>query len=364
MQDILNTDLWEVEMNSIRTALFILLFFSVLLAGQPGEWTNLGDGSTAPVLEVQSVEAPFRPAPRPRPSHVFEKVLTPMEAADTTDIRVAIRPGQALTVEIDPSVGRFFINYPDDGLSPICSLAVSASPEWIRERLALQLPHFGAKADSMAQEIIDAPPDIVDEVAFVVATLAPEAVLDDRFDAELVTENAEWIYRLADSLAYVELVEDATPGNERTTARYRCVDLSSVPPDTVWMEIPHEAYYWWVVHPVLTDEAVKKRDDGTETQQCTYGYFWREYLWTDPHPGFPYTAGGYPLLADYMKPCRFLWLRRDTMFTGMRTRTDDDGALNALGNWTFRVVPNPPVSPRGIQPNQIAFNHGGNCGEI
>jgi len=329
-----------------------------------GEAVYIGPQSTTPVYRMPMVISPGNSARDETPQPKNGAAFRAFDVSDTVTVRTAIRPGEALSVDIDPRTGTFFVNLPGDGLSATGESAVAAAPEWIREKLALQLPHFGAMADTMASLILHANDYHIDEIAFVVANLPPEAVADSRFDADLVTENAEWIYRVADSLAYVELVEDATPGNIKTTARYRCVDLSVSPLDTVWMEIPHDVYYWWIVHPVLTDEAPKKRDSGTETQQWTYGYFWREYLWTDPDPTFPYTAGGYPLLSDHMKECRYLWCRRDTMLTGMRDFMPGDGALNVLGNWTFRVVPNSPVSPRPIQPNQIAFNHGGNCGEI
>jgi len=312
-------------------------------------------------LIMENEYEPSLPKKLYRPSngqYFFEEIL------DSLDVRVVLKAGQALRVDIDPAAGTIEAILPDDELSTTCASAVAASPQWIREKLALQLPYFEERADSIAGQILAAADDLVDEVAFVAANLSPEAVLDDRFDCNLITENAQWIYIVADSLQYIELVEDSTPDNIMTTARYRCVDLSVDPPDTVWMEIPHEIYYWWIVHPVLTDEAPKKRDSGTETAQLTYGHFWREYLWSDPDPFYPYTAGGYPLLSNIMKEPRFLWCRRDTMLTGMRSFTSNDGALNALGNWTFRVVPNSPVSPRPIQPNQIAFNHGGNCGEI
>ncbi|MBN2541372.1 T9SS type A sorting domain-containing protein [bacterium] len=354
-------------MKTYIRILFLLAFALSIFADQNEEWVKLGDGTTTPVLRqpLRTVQQETGGLPDQSPEPKTDKSFHPTEVLDSISIRVAIRPSEVLQVVIDPATESVELIYPNTGLTESGSLAVAAAPEWIREELALQLPQFDELQNDMANEILAASSDIIDEVAFVVAKLPPEAVLDSRFDPELVTENAEWIYRIADSLTYVELVELGVPGNEKTTTTYRCLNWEGGVSDTAWMQIPPEVYYWWVVHPVLTDEAPKKRDSGTETQQLTYGYFWREYLWSDPDPSHSYTSGVYPLLADYMKPCKYLWNRRDTMLVGLRDYEPGvAGALDALGNWTFRVVPNSPVSPRPIQPNQIAYMHGGNCGEI
>ncbi|OQX88583.1 MAG: hypothetical protein B6D65_05725 [candidate division Zixibacteria bacterium 4484_93] len=245
--------------------------------------------------------------------------------------------------------------------------ALDRTPNWLRRELLLSFQNLEdyspGSAESFANLIVSsAGPPLTDEVAFCIAHMSPQALLDSRFDPSLLVENARSIYQVADSLSYVFLVERGDFGARTyyTTTRYRILDGA----DTVWYELPRDIYYWYIVHPKLSDEAVKKRDAGTDEVEMTYGHFWREYLLYDPDPAHSYTEGGYPKLIDVMKVPRVLWSRQDTMYEGMRDFTPDDDALNVLGNWTFRVVPNAPGTVRPIQPNQIAYLHGGNCGEI
>jgi len=244
--------------------------------------------------------------------------------------------------------------------------ALDRVPIWLRRDLLLSFQHLEeyspGSAETFANLVYSAGPPLTDEVAFCVAHMSPQSLLDSRFDPSLLVENARSIYQVADSLSYVFLVERGDFGARTyyTTTRYRILDGA----DTVWYELPRDIYYWYIVHPKLSDEAVKKRDASTDEAEMTYGYFWREYLLYDPDPAHSYTEGGYPKLIDVMKVPQVLWSRQDTMYEGMRDFAPDDDALNVLGNWTFRVVPNAPGAVRPIQPNQIAYLHGGNCGEI
>lgn len=75
--------------------------------------------------------------------------------------------------------------------------------------------------------------------------------------------------------------------------------------------------------------------------------------------------GGYPLLRDVMTTRSTLWDRREASKDGRRPISEEDNALIALGKWVNKVVPvlARDAQRRGVQANQIAMLHNGNCGE-
>jgi len=275
-----------------------------------------------------------------------------------------LSPGEAVYFKLNLGTNSIVLIDERDSLPYDCYMALDSVPKWLRHDLYQSFKHLDpAFAMDFAMMIVGTPADLRDEVAFCVAHMSPQSLTDSRFASSLLIFNAEWIYRLADSLKYVELVEhgDVTTGDWYTTTAYWVVsaDLS----DTTLLEIPRDVYYWFIVHPKLSDETPKSLDLPSDTRQRTYGYFWREYLWSDPSPTNSYTAGGYPLLADCMKIPTVLWIRQSASFPGGRPMDSTFSALNMLGWWESEVVPNRAIAVRPIQPNQIAFTHSGNCGE-
>ncbi|MCD6418516.1 hypothetical protein J7M00_07020 [bacterium] len=290
-------------------------------------------------------------------------VLQEILAEDS--IHAVLLPDDAVAFRIDATENTIEIIDNRDTLPSICIDALNTAPKWLYDDLYQSFRHLSPEiAESCANTILSAPDEQIDEVAFCVAHLSPEALSDERFEFDLLLINSSFIYRVADSLKYVELVEygDFSSGDWYTTTAYWVVDSTLA--DTTLLEIPGEIYYWYVVHPKLSDEAPKKKDITGDTVQRTYGYFWREFLWTDPHPIYSYTSGGYPLLPDWIKMAEVLWIRNDTSLAADRWVSPANGALDILGEWVSTVLPDPPSATRPIQPNQIAYYHKGNCGEV
>ncbi|MBN2208207.1 MAG: transglutaminase domain-containing protein [Candidatus Coatesbacteria bacterium] len=75
--------------------------------------------------------------------------------------------------------------------------------------------------------------------------------------------------------------------------------------------------------------------------------------------------GGYPGLKDAMSEPVVLWEGRDTGQGGRTPFKDDENALIRLGKWVNKIVPvlARDAVHRGLQANQIAVEHNGNCGE-
>ncbi len=287
-----------------------------------------------------------------------------VDVIDEDSIHTVLLPGEAVYIKVDTRAGDVVPVDPRDSLPEECINAINISPRWLRQDLYQSFRHLPAdRAQELADVILEAPDEEVDEIAFCVANMSPQSLTDDRFDPELLRVNADWIYRLADSLQYVELREYGSGDDWYTTTAYPVVSADLT--DTSMLEIPRDVYYWFVVHPKLSDEAPKMRDDPHDTRELTFGYFWREFLWANPDDHWDYTNGGeYPLLSDWMKIPRVLWIRNDTVLAADREVNDSCGALDVLGHWVSTMLPSPPAAVRPIQPNQIAIAHYGNCGEV
>ncbi len=285
------------------------------------------------------------------------------DVLDEKSIRSVLLPGDKVYFRVDAVADEITLIDTRDSLPDACYDAISASPRWLRLDLYQSFRHLpSGTSEGIANLILTSPVEQIDEIAFCAAHMSPQSLTDSRFDIELLQVNAEWIYLLDDSLDFVELVEYGDDDDWFTTTAYRVVDPTLE--DTTILEIPCEIYYWYVVHPKLSDEAPKMRDSETETYERTYGYFWREFLWNDPDPSHNYSMGEtFPKLSEWIMLARVLWIRNDTSLVANRDITSENSALDILGEWVSTILPFPPDGIRSIQPNQLAVRHRGYCGE-
>jgi hypothetical protein len=276
----------------------------------------------------------------------------------------------------------FFIedHNPSIELPEICENALNIVPNWLKFDLRQKFERFtgGNRNEIYAQMILDAAQEdirYVDEVAFCIANLSSQTLLDGRFLAtrEFLGENAEWIYRVDDSLKYVDIVEhgDYGSGDYYTTTKYLVRNGEDGPDE--WVELPMDYYYWYIVMPKLNLEGAYKLESTSATTQRTYDFFWREYLWNNPAPNNDYMnvniktqIGSIDTIrrfGELMQHPQILWDRMHNYWLFGRDYTPDDHALNMLANWASRCVPADPTNLRPHQPNQIAYLHVGRCGE-
>ncbi len=229
-------------------------------------------------------------------------------------------------------------------------LAVEASPVWVQRELYdnfRMLSSYYQK--TYARKILVADPVYRDEIAFQVAHLSPQTLTDPVFSPDLVDTNVVQLYRLDADLQFVDIVEYGDPytGDCYTTTKYRVIDELG---DTIWAEIPKEIYYWWVMMPKLSDETPRM-------DSYVYNRFWRDYLYNSADPT-------YPLLKDVLQNLTVFWDGLYHVWPGGRTFSDTMLAVDAIGNWVSETVPYPASGNRPIQPNVIAHEHNGNCGEL
>lgn len=228
--------------------------------------------------------------------------------------------------------------------------AIDYSPLWLQDDLIDNFRQLPPDSQYIyANLILSAPSAWVDEVAYQVAHIAPEILVDTSFSPELITVNAKYLYKNDSLLLYADIIDYGSPGDEDyySTVRYKALEDG----DTVYYELPLEYYYLYIVHPELSDESPRM-------DSYVYNRFWRDYLF--------YAADiGYPVLSEKLERVKILWDVADTaqVYPAGRSFDTTDCALDVIGNWGTETVPELAMGNRPIQPNVIAYEHNGNCGE-
>ncbi len=288
------------------------------------------------------------------PSSKRRKAVAP----ETLDINLLLPPKTYGVYKVnfnEKSVEEMVL--PDYNLTPVAEEIVEEAPEWLKTDLLENLRRMDVSLQSKMADLIlnNEDPKIMDELYFQIAHLSISTL--SRIDPQLLVVNAHYIYEIDEELSYVDVVDYGTflsDSDYYSTTKYRVIDKNG---DTIWVEIPRDVYYWWVVMPKGTDEIPSM---GAEV----YNKFWREYLYYGDET-YDYTNGGeYPLLRDYLKKVKVLWDGKKYIFSGDREHSDTMSFVNALGIWVAEILPQKASGDRPIQPNVIAYEHNGNCGEI
>ena len=102
--------------------------------------------------------------------------------------------------------------------------------------------------EEFADILINADTKFVDEIAFVIGNTSIVTLESKFFNKDLLLENAQLIYQYDEDLQYIELVELE---NGLTTVAYKRLDINGA---EELVEVPYMDYYWYVVHPKLSDE--------------------------------------------------------------------------------------------------------------
>lgn len=275
--------------------------------------------------------------------------------------------------------------------------AILRCPKWLQYDLRFKFKTVTSTTirSKMVNIINATPKQYLDEVAYVVAHLSEEALSYSRLpdDWSHIIDNARMIYNHADSLQYVNIVEygDTTSGDWYTTTTYRIKQGSNY----IWREIDKSYYYNYIVMPKVQQEYVAVTDNlSSITGYRTWGYFWRDYLWndyahavntsdTEDRSYHNVNTWGYvainssgdrdtvridtiPRLGQIMQMPTYLWNESPTIFFFNRNFSSTQSALDVLGNWASRCIPQDVTSEsdyRPSEPNHIAWKHVGNCHE-
>ena len=247
-----------------------------------------------------------------------------------------IKAGDDFYIHFSPNEGIEFKKQ-NFNLSHAEKVALAKAPEWIRQRLARQ---FESLDDEYAWLIINSSKKYADEIAFCIATCPTNAMPS----LQLLYDNAYFIYKNDEYLDYVDVVDF---DNGFSTLKFKTLE------DGKEKEImcPMQIYYWYVVHPRIT----------FEDAEYVYGKFWREYL-------FYHNDIGYPLLMEKLHGIKYLWDNQSYHPPSHRTwkwsMENHPTAIEAINYWVGKTVNQLATGDRPGQPNVIAHEHNGFCGEL
>jgi hypothetical protein len=230
-----------------------------------------------------------------------------------------------------------------NGLSETVIGAIVKSPRWIQPRLTSQF-HNLSDPQSYADVLLNSSKQYADEIAFSIACCPAGRVPS----ASLLKENAESLYEHDQWISYADIVEyDDGMGNYSSTIRYRVLENGTVR----YFMLPPEIYYWYVVHPKITNEEI----------DAVYGPLWRDYL-------VEHNDLGYPLLKEKLSTIWYLWDCQSYYQPGGRLWSScinqHPTAIEAISYWVGKTVPNPAIGDRPGQASVIAHEHNGWCGEL
>jgi hypothetical protein len=250
---------------------------------------------------------------------------------------VQIDAGEMFYIYFDPDTRELVARPPPD-LPPECELALTMG---LKVNLSYKFRKLSSDFQTIyADLIINSPEErYIDEIGFVIAHSAVDTLQDEYFFPELITHNAELVYANSQFLNYVEILEKS----DYTTVIYKDKNNLSV-------ELPRELYYFYIVHPKLSDELPTYVDpnynfvydppfDRNYGVAPPTGKFWREWL-------FYYNDSGHPLLKEKVAGSYTVW-----------------EAISALNSWMSGSMSFTSDEERPIQPVRIYRKHIGRCGE-
>jgi len=229
------------------------------------------------------------------------------------------------------------------GLSDKVKEAISKSPHWIQRELSRQFQSID-NPEEYAYLILDSSKKYVDEIAFSIAC----SPLGKVPQIEVIKDNVFYLYDNDNGIQYADIVDyDDGSGDYYSTVRYVVIENGTEKE----LEYPREIYYWYVVHPELLGGNAK----------YVYGEFWRDYI-------FNHNDLGYPLLKekisniDYLWDCKSYSQGRDRIWKHIME--EHPTAIEGISYWIGKTVPHGAMGDRPNQPNLIAHEHNGWCGEL
>ncbi len=237
--------------------------------------------------------------------------------------------------------------------------AIQKAPAWLRNDLTWVFSNLSSDyQDIWAGAINDAEDPYIDEVAFSVAHSSFAYLMDNYGTPGLFLENAQTLYDHDQYLDYVQIIDygtSQTDSNYYSTTRYTTISNG----DTVQREVPKDIYYWYLVHPKITDEIPAYIDPDAVEDNSTHdnniadpptGKFWRDFL-------FSHHDEGYPSLKDTLQGCTVLWDGTKTL------DQDNNSAIEIVTNWIDSSLVFDSDDERPHQPVRIYRKHKGRCGE-
>ena len=228
------------------------------------------------------------------------------------------------------------------GLSEKIKYAIAKTPRWIQRQLTFQF--LKIDGEKYADLILQMNKKYVDEIAFIISYSS----IGNVPSIDIILDNVLSLYDNDKWIKYADIVDyERSDGNYYSTVRYRVIEDDEVKE----FEFPFMIYYWFIVHPSLTGE----------NPQYIYNEFWRDYL-------INHNDLGYPLLKEKLSDIDYLWDCKSYFQPGDRTwnwsMSNHPTAIEAISYWVGKTVPEWAFGDRPGQPNLIAHQHNGWCGEL
>ena len=272
------------------------------------------------------------------------------ELIDSLYIDAYVRADGYLGIKFDSISHSNAIIYNTGDLTSEATAAVEKSPEWLRAELVNIFSQLSdANQIKWAEIINNAIDPYVDEIAFVIAHSSVTYLSSSYSHIDLPTENATLLYNNASELQYVEIVDYGYSGVDEdyySTTKYWKIT-----------EVPKEIYYWYIVHPRISDEIpayinpdVVEDPHTNNIANPPTGVFWRDYLYN-------YADDGYTILSDTLANCPVLWNSSSTV------DSSTDNAIAVITNWMKDSMEFTSDAERPHQPVRIYKKHIGRCGE-
>jgi hypothetical protein len=229
------------------------------------------------------------------------------------------------------------------GLSEKVKAAIAKSPNWIQRELTRQF-HAINTPEEYADLLLNTSKKYADEVAFSIAC----SPLGNVPTVEVIRDNVFFLYENNKWIEYADILDyDDGMGGYYSTVRYKVIENGT----EKLFEYPKEIYYWYVVQPKIS----------SETAMYIYDNFWRDYL-------FNHNDLGYPLLKEKLANIKYLWDCESYSQPGNRlwkwSIENHPTAIEAISYWIGKTVPAQAIGSRPGQPNKIAHEHNGWCGEL
>ncbi|MDZ7260602.1 MAG: T9SS type A sorting domain-containing protein [candidate division KSB1 bacterium] len=308
-------------------------------------------------------EAPAYLPPLPKKKPELQKpsqISTPLTESSAVDCYLPA--GGHLAIQFDHESQSLNLILPDwsDPFSETVQAAINKAPQWLQNDLINIFSLLESTyQEKWANAILEAEDPYIDEIAFCIAHLSPQYLMSPYASVQLLKDNATLIYQNDQVLDYVKVVDygsSRTDPNYYSTTRYRKAKLL----DTLEVEVPPDIYYWYIVHPKISDEIPAYidpdivEDNYSHRNNITtaeYGYFWRDFL-------FNYSDPGYSRLRDLLKGCKVVWNQ-----FGKSVVSQVDPAVEILSRWLGRSMTFTSNQERPHQPVRIYRKHIGRCGE-
>ncbi len=257
---------------------------------------------------------------------------------------IEIPAGETYYVYFDEITGTLkekSINYDFDSLPQAAKDAIGMVPKWLKANLTRKLIELDNAHATTYGNLIKSvnEPLQVDEVAFAIAHTGKTTLQNNRVFPDMFKTNAKFIYENDQYLDYVNITEI----NDPELGAYTTLIYTNKTGHQ--LQLPMEVYYWYVVHPKISDELPSfVNPDGVqgtaqEFQQPPTGVFWREFL-------FHHNDSGYPLLKDRLAGVGDVWR-----------------AARAVSGWVVGSMAFTSDNERAIEPVRIYRKHIGRCGE-